>query len=176
MIVRSMATLEQVEKHLLHLGGGNHPDNMRRLAAFPSFFLMEIEEGDFWNLVFLQNEDVLPLTPVGSDRRLRAVAARALSIPEEVLSSNWSLPRIASHTMAQHPAKPDFSVEPLVLRDASISERHDGGTWCIQDGNHRALGYAMAVLRLDVPYKNQLAYCATVSQLDILFTSRLPDS
>lgn len=176
MIVRSMATLEQVEKHLLHLGGGNHLDNMRRLTAFPSFFLVELEEGDFWNLVFLQNEDVLPLAPVGSDRRLRAVAARALGNPEAVLSPNWSLSRIADHTMAQNPAKPDFSVEPLALRDASVSERHDGGTWYIQDGNHRALGYAMAVLGSGVPYQNQFAYCATVSQLDIPPASRLPNS
>lgn len=170
-MLRLVATLEQVEKHLFLLGGGNHPDNMRRLAAFPNFFLMELEEGDFWDLVFLQNEDVLLLAPRGSDRRLRAVAVRALRIREAVLSPNWSLPRIANHTMAQNPERPGFSLQPLILRDASVSERHNGGAWYIQDGSHRALGYARAVLWFDVPYQNQLAYCATVSQLDIPFAS-----
>ena len=50
----------QHRNHILRMGGGNHPDNMKRLTRFEFHCTDELAEEDFFGLVFLQNDEVLP--------------------------------------------------------------------------------------------------------------------
>ena len=72
--------LETVEQHLVHLGAGNHRDNMTRLRRFDHHCIVELTEEDFLGLVFLQSDEVLNIAPRGYDRTLRAAAKRAIML------------------------------------------------------------------------------------------------
>lgn len=164
------SSLEEIENHLVSLGGGNQEDNLRSISSLPNYYLLMLSENEFLNLVFLQNDEVIDIAPRGEDRRLRAVANRALRVYEfgnTELSDNWNLEsnfeRLKEHDLEQE----GFELLALVLRDTRGSEReYDGARWYIQDGCHRALVYAMAVLRGDVAYQPQRAFCATVGTLN----------
>ncbi len=73
-------SLDTIEKHLLRLGGGNHCHNMARLKRFQRHCSMSPAEKEFFELVFLQNDDVRRISPRGDDRTLRAVAKRAIGL------------------------------------------------------------------------------------------------
>jgi hypothetical protein len=156
------ATLKEIEMFLLDLGGGNHEDNMNALRGFPRYFLVELSEVDFFSLVFLQNNHVLPICPRGADRSLRSVAERALKIDSPHLHVNWNLAEVIRQTQEHLVA--DMPIRPLVLRDARQSELQYGQFY-IQDGCHTALGYAMVILSDNSSYFPPHAYLATRHEL-----------
>lgn len=153
-------TLQEIERLLIELGSGNHFDNMRVISRYSRFYRMEaISEAEFFGLVFLQNREVAAIAPPGEDRRLRAVAHRALQHMSERFSDNWDIASIRQRfSLAALP------LPPLVLRDTLDSERQHG-EWYLQDGSHRALAYAMAVLNKEASFTPQIAYCATQREL-----------
>lgn len=154
------ATLAEIERLFVELGRGNHADNMRVISRYSNFYRMEaIPEGLFFDLVFLQSREVAMIAPPGEDRRLRAVALRALRQNDARLSENWDLGSIRQQfSLAALP------LPPFVLRDTTGSERRHG-EWYLQDGSHRALGYALALLHDEVSFTPQVAYFATEQQL-----------
>jgi hypothetical protein len=151
------SSIEEIETLLLALGGGNHVDNMRVLNAFPQYLLVELSEAEFFDLVFLQNDDVLPICPRGQDRRLRAVALRAQNAAGSRLHDNWDLREIVSRSARELQRRP---LRPLLLRDTNAIESQHG-VWYIQDGCHSALGYGVSVLFGGRVYDPVRAYCAT---------------
>ncbi|RLI51980.1 MAG: hypothetical protein DRP09_18665 [Candidatus Thorarchaeota archaeon] len=161
------SSFREIETHLIGLGGGNQEDNLRSISSLPNYYLMMLSEDEFLNLVFLQNDGVIAIAPHGEDRRLRAVASRALRLYESgetELSDNWNLESTFKRLKEHNPEQRGFELPALVLRDARGSEReYDGARWYIQDGCHRALAYAMTVIRGDVTYQPQRAFCATAS-------------
>jgi hypothetical protein len=72
--------LEVIENHLLRLGGRNHSDNMERLRRFKCHYSVSLVGEEFFELVFLQIDEVLRIAPRGDDRTLRAVARRAINL------------------------------------------------------------------------------------------------
>lgn len=155
-IVR-VATVDEIEALLLDLGGGNHPDNMQALRKFRTFALVDLEELDFFHLVFLQNDEVLSICPRGQDRTLGAVARRATTARNRRLSPNWDIDAIVARAKERLNS---LAHRPLVLREARESESQHG-SWYIQDGAHSALGHALALLSGDASYSLVRAYCAT---------------
>ncbi len=83
--------LDTIEKHLLRLGGRNHFDNMVRLRRFERHCSMSLTGKELFELVFLQNDEVMRIAPRGDDRTLRAVAKRAIALGYPRLASNWDL-------------------------------------------------------------------------------------
>jgi hypothetical protein len=150
-----VATVGEIDQHLKRLGGGNHIDNMTVVSGFKRHSLVELSEEDFSHLLFLQSDDVVQICPRGGDRRLYAVALRALGAESPRLGPNWNLGEIMQQTneilMGQR------SAEPLLIREANEVEKHFG-PWYLQDGTHRALGYAMAILGSKTAYEPWMAY------------------
>ena len=161
MRVLSQITMEGVEEHLLKLGGGNHIDNMNVLRSFPRYSRVTLRKAEYLSLVFLQNSEVLEIAPPGGDRRLGAVAARALRVADHRLSRNWNWRRLLQQTTDLHPTQRGFRLPELLLRDVHDSESQFGAEWYIQDGCHRAPGYAMVVLSGRAIYVDQTSICAT---------------
>jgi hypothetical protein len=155
------SSLAEVERFLLALGGGNHSDNMSVLWRFRCFYLLRLSREDFFDLVFLQSKAVGEIAPQSEDRRLKAVADRALTLGDKIVGPNWDLSAIRGKFRALTMATSNYGLPALVLRDAQDAERAHGGSWYIQDGNHRALAYAMAILDGTIQYSPQLAYLAT---------------
>ena len=161
-VIRNLSIAE-IERDLLALGGGNQEDNMEVIGRFPRHYLVELSEDDFFNLVFLQVPKLSPISPPGQDRTLRAVATRAISSSQRMLGSNWDLDAIESRTK-EFLRFGDLQVGPLFLRDPHRSEcRH--GLWYLQDGCHRGLGYAMAILSAGTSYSPTKAVCSTERHL-----------
>lgn len=164
MKIIAEAELETVEQHLVHLGAGNHRDNMTRLRRFDRHCIVEFSEEDFFGLVFLQNDDVLRIAPRGYDRTLRAVAKRAILLRDARLSANWDLgenlrrlrERISKHSL-------------LLKEQLVVCEAHDGeqqhGPFYLQDGSHRALAFASLILLNEAPYSPQSAFCSVSSRV-----------
>jgi hypothetical protein len=136
---------------------------MRVLGDFPYHFLLELSEEDFFNLVFLQSSEVAAICPPGEDRTLRVVASRAVHCTKRRLGPNWDLDEVI-HRTDEMICKSILSVGPFFLRDARDSERAFGARY-LQDGSHRALGYAMAILTDRTHYAPFNAFCATAKQL-----------
>lgn len=148
-------TVEEIEAHLRALGGGNHSDNMAQVRAHAFHYLLELTAEELLSVVFLQTDSLAELAPRGRDRRLGAVAARATALGSRRLGPNWDLGEIrARHAAVAGP------LPALLLRDARGSESDHGGTWYLQDGCHRALGQAIAILE-GAPPCPQGAYAAT---------------
>jgi len=162
------ADLETVEQHLIHLGSGNHHDNMMRLGRFDRHCIVEFAEEDFFRLVFLQNDEVLKIAPRGSDRTLRAVGRRAILLGEVRLSPNWDLGENLRR-MRECLAKDDGLKQPLVVCEARDGEQQFGPFY-LQDGSHRALAYATLILTNEVHYLPLSAFCSLSSWTQI----RLP--
>jgi len=163
--------LEEIKAYLNDLGSGNHEDNMRSLSSQngDNYYLLELSKSGFLNLVFLQNSEVRRIAPEGESRTLQVVACRALqhvALGNSRLSSNWDLVANRSRLETTRPNQKHFTLPALVLRDVKHSERENEETqWYIQDGCHRALAYAMAVLKGDVTYQPQRAFCFTARLL-----------
>lgn len=132
-------------------------------SSFPRHFLTELFEKDFFDLVFLQSSDIAAICPREQDRTLRAVAYRAVHSTKRQLSPNWDLDQVNCR-IEELLCTPAPSISPLFLRDARDSERVFG-RWYLQDGSHRALGYAVAVLTHRTPYSPVNAFCATGNEL-----------
>ncbi|MGA3050049.1 MAG: hypothetical protein ABSD67_25830 [Terracidiphilus sp.] len=152
------ADLEIVGRHLLHLGAGNHRDNMTRLRRFDHHCSMELAEEDFLGLVFLQNDEVLQIAPRGRNRTLRAVAERAITQGEARLSENWDLGENLRR-MRKSLADGNVPREPLVICEASDGEQQYG-LFYLQDGAHRALAFATLILLNETHYAPLLAFCS----------------
>jgi hypothetical protein len=157
------ADLETVEQHLVHLGAGNHRDNMMRLRRFDRHGIVEFAEEEFFGLVFLQNDEVLKIAPRGYDRTLRAVAKRAILLGEVRLSANWDLSENLRR-MRESLAKDSLLNEPLVVCEARDGEQQHGPFY-LQDGAHRALALATLILLDEAHYKPQSAFCSVSSRM-----------
>jgi len=160
MLITASATVDEAERHLLDLGGGNHTDNMRQIRAHERLYRADLAEADFWQLVFLETATTARLTHANHARRLRVVAeaARALGYPR--LGPNWDLHEIRDRTKAARAGLPHLRLPALLLRDARDGELQFG-RWYLQDGSHRALGYATGLLDWNLRYTNQVVFLAT---------------
>lgn len=158
MIVIAHTSLQSIENHLLSLGGGNHPDNMERLARFDGHYLVSLAENEFLDLVFLQNDDVAKIAPRGCSRALSAVAERGIALGQPRLASNWDLADNLRRMREKLTSRSVFH-EPLVICEARNGEEQCG-PWYIQDGSHRALAYTTLMLLKETPYEPQTAYCS----------------
>jgi hypothetical protein len=162
MLTIDKASLETIESHLLRTGGGNHTDNMRRLRRFECHCLVTLPEREFFELVFLQTDETVMISPRGGDRTLRAVAKRATNNPQPRLSANWDLVENLRR-MRERLREGNMSQQPLVLCEARNGEEQHG-PWYLQDGSHRALAYATLILLNEAQYEPQTAYCSMSRQ------------
>ena len=151
-------TQNEVVQHLLRMGAGNHGDNVRVLEQFTHVFLTELSEQEFLDLVFLQTSPLEMICPRGADRRLKAVATRALTISQPRLGANWDLDDVRQRTEDALRFAQGF--QALLLREAKHSELNHG-IWYLQDGSHRALGYSIAFLGGRISYTAVTAYVCT---------------
>src|ERR1035437_1659785 len=163
--VRMMAIehtrLEVIENHLLRLGGGNHCDNMARVRRFECHCSVSLVQEQFFDLVFLQNDDVVRIAPLGEDRTLRAVAKRAINainFGQPRLAANWDLAENLRR-MREKLGKRTIFQEALVICEARDGEEQFG-PWYLQDGSHRALACATLMLCNEAQYEQQIAYCS----------------
>jgi hypothetical protein len=162
LVIRSV-TIPEIERDLLAMGGGNHKDNMEVISRFPEHYVVELSEDEFFSLVFLQVRELSIICPPGEDRTLRAVATRAIASSQRKLGENWDLDVIENRTR-EFLHSTSTQLAPLFLRDAHDSEcRH--GSWYLQDGCHRGLGYAMAVVSGSIGYSPATAICSTERDL-----------
>jgi len=158
------ATVQEIEEHLKRLGAGNHIDNMNQVRRFSHHYSLTLNADDFFSLVFCEIPEVSRIVPSQSDRRLRAVAERAIKLSESdtYLGSNWDIAEIKSRSLTASVNVPGYQIPALLLRDVGRSEaKWSPNGWYLQDGAHRALGYAMMVLEGRISYRSQSAYCAT---------------
>jgi len=157
----SMSSIEEIERHLLDLGAGNHKDNMVVMREFPHHFRVTLPQDIFMNLVFLQTSIVGKIVPSNEDRTLGTVAQRALSLGKEEtnLGPNWNISEAITRFDNQYPPHQDVVLTALVLRESRGSELR-WGPWYLQDGSHRALAYCMAILSGKFSYVPQGAFCA----------------
>ncbi len=156
-------TSDAIERHLEALGAGNHSDNLGVLRQFRYYCRLVLTEAEFFGLVFLQNAEVRSISPTNSDRTLRAVAQRALALRHSRLSLNWDIAAIRStfrELRELYPLMTTVRLPELLLRDARGSEAAFGD-WYLQDGSHRALGYALELLDGRQTYVPQAAFIAT---------------
>jgi hypothetical protein len=158
-ILRTASFLEII-LHMQGLGGGNQSDNEQSISGFQSYFLGELSETEFFGLVFLASNQVHSLVPSCADRRLLAVAERAIQLCHPQLSDNWDLNANLMKFHARWHGREDIDLPALVLRDARNSEL-PWGKWYLQDGGHRAIAYATLLLSHELEYHAQLAFCAT---------------
>jgi hypothetical protein len=159
MIVIDQTSLQVVEDHLLHLGRGDHCDNMKRLQRFECHCSVSLAEEEFLGLVFLQNREVARIAPPGCNRTLRVVAQRAIDLGQPKLSGNWDLAGNLRQ-MREKLLSGSIYQEALVICEARGDGEERYGQWSLQDGSHRALAFATLMLLLDARYEPQKAYCS----------------
>ncbi len=167
MQVVRKTSAEEIESHLLELGGKNQQDNMQSIRPFQFFYLLRLSEDDFFGLVFLQRPELHAMVPPCDDRRLCAVAERAMAIGRAKLYADWDLGLIHDHFSDLQEKQEVPPVTALLLRDSNNNEKRYG-QWYLQDGSHRALAYAMAIKENQVSYSPQLTYLAT-NQRNVLW-------
>ncbi len=158
MRIIEQVDLEVVERHLSDLGMGNQADNMQRLERFRYHYLVSLTEDEFFGLVFLQNREVLRIAPRGFDRRLRAVAQRAINCGQPRLSDNWDL----TENLRRMRERLKYSESPqqsLVICEARNGEERFGPFY-LQDGSHRALARATLMLLNEAPFAQEIAFCS----------------
>lgn len=163
MQVLRKASLEEIKFHLLNLGGKNQKDNLQSIRHFPFYYLLRLSQNDFYGLVFLQRPDLHAMVPLGHDRRLRAVAGRTVTLGRTKLFDDWDLGEIRDRFDELKTEQAVPVLPALLLRDARPNEKQYG-PWYLQDGSHRALAYAMAILETKASYVPQPAYLATTEQ------------
>jgi hypothetical protein len=159
MRIIEQARLEGIESYLQSLGGGNQSDNMNRLRRFEHHCLVALTEEEFLGLVFLQNDEVLRIAPLGFDRTLRAVAERSVKLGQPRLSANWDLAENLDR-MRERIGKADVFRGRLVICEARDGEEQFGPFY-LQDGSHRALARATLLFLHEMPYDQQTAFCST---------------
>lgn len=172
MEIVHLVQIDEIEEHLIKHGRGNHEDNMRQVRDASAWFLGKISEQEFKSLIFLESTEVASIMPPGLDRRLEAVATRAIELPSDGtrLSGNWDIGKIEEKTEVwlADPESPDLPA--LLLRDVRGGEsKWEVNGWYLQDGSHRALGYLMAIMKEATTYCPVRVYCATHRDL-----TRLP--
>jgi len=91
MEIIRQSDFDEVIKYLEDLGSFNYKDTQKNLGAYSYYYFVRITEDEFWSLVFLQITEVLQIAPKDHDRRLRAVAERAVMLGNIRLSVNWDL-------------------------------------------------------------------------------------
>jgi len=155
MIMTGDTSLELIENHLLRLGGGNHCDNMARLRRFECHCSVSLLEHEFFELVFLQNDEIVRIAPRGNDRTLRAVANRTINLGQPRLAANWDLAGNLNRMRVKLSNGSIFQ-EALVLCEARNGEDQHG-RWYLQDGSHRALACATLMLLDEARYAPQVA-------------------
>ena len=159
------ATVEEIEKHLVNIGSKNHADNMQRVREAPRHYFGKLPTKEsFLELVFGQFDPVTKIAPVGEDRRLLAVAVRAAALPADKrrLGVNWDLAEVQEKFRScLENGEPRFP--PLLLRETrgAGERRWAAQGWYLQDGSHRALGYALALHSGEISYRPQFAFCVT---------------
>jgi len=130
--------------------------NIHYLSKFNNFLLVELDEVDFWNLIFLDTWEVEPFYPKSSSleyRRLISVAKIANRKGDMKFSDNWDIGEIRRITRAFINQRKMENLPPIVVIP------YKGGYY-IQDGNHRCLGIAMAILNKKVVFKPIKAFKA----------------
>lgn len=170
MKVLSQTGIEEIEGHLVRLGAGNHPDNLNRLMRFEFHCTIALAEQDFLGLVVLQNGEVLPISPRGYDRTLRAVAERAIKLGQPKLSNNWDL-EANLQRMREKLGRENILRERLVICESRNGEERFGPFY-LQDGSHRALAYATLILLGEAQYEEQVAFCSMSESLHNLLSMR----
>ena len=160
------ATVEEIEQHLKKLGSGNHRDNMDRVDEGEHRYRIGLNLSEFQSLTFVQIEATVKIAPQGRDRRLIEVAKRAnaLSKGSRILGGNWNLDELYENKLNQLALGkpwPDLLLNDPRCDDESrwVAEGEDA--WRVQDGNHRALGYMMALLQNEAKFFGQHAYVAS---------------
>jgi hypothetical protein len=129
---------------------------MKQVESFAHHWLVELTEEEFFGVVFLQSDEVLRICPRGEDRTLRRVAMRTIEHGQPKLSDNWNLAE--NLTRARENLATGLPLSELLLREVRGNER-EYGKWYLQDGSHRALGYATLIVLGEGAYKPQRAYC-----------------
>ncbi len=161
-IIRKV-TIKEIEQHLKMLGSGNHLDNMDKVKKFAHFYDVELSEEDFHYLVFLYNKEVAAFVDV-HDRSLIHTAENAIKKIDEGykgISGNWRPIKIENKFIEKYRDN-NIQLPHLILKDAREGERNSpNGRWYLQDGNHRALGYMISLLRTQNDYKQQKSFIAT---------------
>jgi hypothetical protein len=152
-------SLEVIANHLMHLGGGNHDDNIRRLRRFECYCSVSLSAEEFLGLVFLQNDEVVKIAPRGDNRTLAAVAKRAISLGQPRLTANWNLAENLYRMRQKLASRGNIFGEALVICEAKDGEE-EYGLWYLQDGSHRALACATLMLLSEAQYDCQIAYCS----------------
>lgn len=129
--------------------GGVEDYNVSYLSKFSKFSLAELDEPEFWDLIFLDTWEVEAFYPESSsleNRRLNLVANIVNSIADVKLTDNWDIGEIRRKTRKFLNQNTTDNLPPIVLIP------YKGGYY-IQDGNHRCLGIAMAILKKKTKYK-----------------------
>ncbi len=162
---------KMIVEHLDKLGNGNCYGNIVELGLYPgafgfNYYLVEITESAFYGLVFQHSTSLSGLVPDPQDRPLKIAAQNALIVllSKQKLNSNWDLEDIVKKTTEW--LDKSIPLPALALRDSRGSEL-ETGKWYLQDGCHRALGYAMVMQRDGLVYKPVKAYIATKTILNI---------
>lgn len=167
MRVKSQISYDEIEAFLEELGNFNVEDTRKSLSELQYFYRVLLDEDEFLSLVFLSNPEVRIIVPHNADRRLRAVAERAIqNIDAERMSENWHIAEIFSHTSDMASSRTLYEFKPLVIRDLRRSEVHIPSAFkYLHDGSHRSLGLAMLILMGKVEFVPVSAYLATNQHL-----------
>lgn len=130
---------------------GNRDDNLAQLRAHAHVDEVELDECDFVGLVFMQTSAVWLIAPRGVSRRLIEVARRAGVLPQEALAlaPNWDL-RVCTDKCRDVVRKGN-DLGHLFIRESREGEAQHG-PWYLQDGSHRALGFALGLLAREWDY------------------------
>ncbi|MGC1295765.1 MAG: hypothetical protein WA869_12075 [Alloacidobacterium sp.] len=113
---------------------------------------------EFFELVFLQNNEVLSIAPRGCDRTLRTAAERAIKLGQPRLSANWELAENLRR-MREKFGRESIFAEPLVICEACDGEEQYGPLY-LQDGSHWALECATLMVLKEAQYEPQIAFCS----------------
>lgn len=150
--------LTEIENHLKNLGCGNHKDNMKQIKSYKNHYSVELSKEEFLSLVFLESSTTKILCV--KSRKLVDVASEAINLPNNNLGKNWDIDKVLDKWNAFHKEGEVPPVEEIVLRDTKNSEINHG-RYYLQDGCHRSLAYAIALIKDEVEYTPQIAFLAT---------------
>ena len=163
-IIETVSKVVMIQ-HLVSLGCGNHTGNMKELGLREvdnrfNHYLAELNEDEFFKLVFLHTDELACIVPNTKNRSLIIAAQNALCQLKikPRLNTNWDLENIEEMTSIW--LKRNCPLPALVLRDSRNSECKTG-EWYLQDGSHRALGYCMAILCKSTDYQTVKVFIAT---------------
>lgn len=169
MEIMRKSSFGEIEKHLVQLGAGNHEDNVESLIKFKHFYEVKLSKDEYFEIVFLA--DIKGITPKHMDRRLKVVAERALELiinsKDLFLQGNWDLSKLQTEFIEKYGAEEIPCLPNIVIRDTRCSEKDYGARWYIQDGCHRALAYAISIIKGEKKYYKQKIFLATEEDLKV---------